>query len=96
MVIGVVQASQELEERVELNSSCQLLMRKIQETNHFLEELNQEKGRVPVATKNETQERLAALMQLYDRAKGGESMNVRDELYSLNLKSSAAAAYTYY
>ena len=93
MLIGSVQAAQDSQERVELNPSCKLLMRKIQETNHFLEDLTKENGKVPVATKNEIQERLAALMALYDRAKGGEEMNVRDELYSLNLKSSAAAAF---
>lgn len=95
ILIGAVQAAQE-EERAEPNSSCRVLMQKIQETHSFLEELNLESGKVPVATKNETQERLAALMELYDRAKSGEAMNVRDELYSLNLKSSAAAAYTYH
>lgn len=92
LLFGTAHAAQKVDEDAKSSPACKLLMRKIQETNEHIQDLSRENGKVPVATKNEAQERLAVLMALYDRAKGGGDINVKDELYSYTLRSTAAGA----
>lgn len=91
ILLGVVQAAETVKgQKMELPPACKVLMKEILETQQLLGELAKENGKVPVSVTNEQKEYLANLMALFDRAKGGDKMDVQDELYSLTLKSSAA------
>jgi len=75
------------EEDISQTPNCRTIFKEMVKTEENLKKLQAKNGQIPIGVINTYQDYQNSLLQLYQRAKNDENMNVQEELYIASQKA---------